>query len=634
MPELPVEAHERFRSLIENTSDVILILDSEGIIHYVSSSMERVLGFDPSELVGKSGFDCFHPDDVWRARRVFQQILRYKGLSQAGELRFRHKDGSWRLLETIANNCMADAAIGGVIITGRDVTERRQAEADLVASEDRYRELFENANDLVYTHDLSGTLTSLNKAAEALTGYSREEALGRNIMAIIAPDHRIVAREMLDRKIGGESKTTYEIEIISKDGVRIPVEVSTRLIFQNGKPVAVQGIARDVTERRRFESHLLQSRKMEAIGRLAGGVAHDFNNVLTVITGYSQWILDELPEDSPLRESASEILLAAKRAAALTNQLLAFSRNQVIQPIIVDLNTLMAQLDQMLRRVIGEDIELVTALARDLWLIRADPGQVEQVILNLVVNSRDAMPGGGRLLLETANTEIFDEDPAAPLDCPPGEYVMLAVTDAGCGIEERIQARIFEPFFTTKETGKGTGLGLSTVYGIVKQGGGHIRVESEPGAGAVFRVYFPRAVDAFSPPLAPGPQGRMRGNETILLVEDETGVRRIVSDMLLRLGYTILEAPDGQAAHKYVTEYDKPIQLLLTDVVMPEVGGQALARKLTALRTGMKVLFMSGYASDTSNRQGGLEPGATCLQKPFTPEALASKIREVLDSGS
>jgi two-component system cell cycle sensor histidine kinase/response regulator CckA len=630
----PRPTQERFRSLIENTSDIISILDRDGTILYVSPSMERVLGFSPAELEGRNGFDCFHPDDVARARRVFGETLERPGSCPTPiEQRFRHKNGTWRVLETIANNRMTDPAIGGIIVTGHDVTDRKRAEEQLIASQERYRELFENANDLVYTHDLTGSLTSLNKAAEALTGYSREEALGLNILAIVAPEHRQTAREMMDRKIGGEAKTTYELDIVTKEGLRVPLEVSTRLIFQMGKPVAVQGIGRDMTERRRFESRLLQSQKMEAIGRLAGGVAHDFNNMLTVITGYSQWMLDELGPDSELAESALEILLAANRAAALTNQLLAFSRNQVLQPIIVDLNTLVEEIEPMLRRMIGEDVELITLTSPGLGMVRADPGQVEQVILNLAVNGRDAMAGGGKLTLETANVEIGEEHPREPVDAVPGSYVMLAVSDSGCGIDEHIRAHIFEPFFTTKGKSKGTGLGLSTVYGIVKQGGGHIRVDSEPGAGATFRVYFPRVADGTAPSAEPKPRSRRRGTETILLVEDEASVRRIVAEMLLRLGYTILEAPDARSAQTFVTEYEKPIALLLTDVVMPDLGGRDLARKLKTMRADLKVLFMSGYADDTVVQQGVLEPGAAYLQKPFTPDVLASKIREVLDGG-
>jgi two-component system cell cycle sensor histidine kinase/response regulator CckA len=517
--------------------------------------------------------------------------------------------------------------LGGEAAAGQQRTER-----ELISNQDGYRELFENANEVMYTHDLAGRLTSMNKAGEALTGYSREEAMGMNMSALVAPEYRRLWREKLDSQIGGEVKTNYELEIVKKSGARISLETGTRLIFRVGKPVAVQGIARDVTERRRLEAHLLQSQKMEAIGRLAGGVAHDFNNMLTVITGFSQWMLDELPADSPLVESASEILLAANRAASLTNQLLVFSRNQVIQPITVDLNSLVTQMDQMLRRLIGENIELVTKTYPDLGLMRGDPGQIEQVILNLAVNARDAMPGGGRLILETANVHVYEEDARTQGDCIPGAYVMLAVSDTGSGIDEEIKAHIFEPFFTTKAQGKGTGLGLSTVYGIVKQDGGHIRVESEPGLGTVFRIYFPRVGDRPLPQIVPRPRARTRGTETILLVEDEVALRRIVGEMLARLGYTIVEAADSRSAEKLMADYERPIQLLLTDVVMPELGGRELALRLKEARSELKVLFMSGYADDTIVQQGVLEAGAAFLQKPFTPDALASKIREVLDN--
>ena len=507
----------------------------------------------------------------------------------------------------------------------------KRTEQELISSQDSYRELFENANEIMYTHDLAGTLTSLNKAGEALTGYSRDEAIGMNMSSLLAPEYRQLWRDMLASKIGGKVKTTYEMEIVSKSGARVSLETGTRLIFRRGKPVAVQGIAWDVSERRRLAAHLLQSQKMEAIGRLAGGVAHDFNNMLTVITGYSQWMLDELPPDSPLCESASEILLAANRAAALTNQLLVFSRNQVIQTVVVDLNSLVAQMDPMLRRLIGENIELVTRVGAGLGLIQGDPGRIEQVILNLAVNARDAMPRGGRLILETANADIDEETARTHGDCAPGDYVMLAVSDSGSGIAKEVKPHIFEPFFTTKEQGKGTGLGLSTVYGIVKQDGGHIRVESQPGDGAVFRIYFPRVLDRPLPEIVPRPRTRSGGTETILLVEDETALRRIVGEMLLRLGYTLVEAPDSLSVEKLVADYRKPIHLLLTDVVMPELGGRELALRLKAVRRELRVLFMSGY-TDEIVREGLLESGAAYLQKPFTPDALAGKVREVLDS--
>jgi two-component system cell cycle sensor histidine kinase/response regulator CckA len=631
--ELRLQASkDQFQAMIENTSDIIAILDVNGIIRYMSPSAERVLGFTPSELVATCWFDRLHPDDLAAARLAFERMLGRPGVAPAVERRYRHKNGSWRVIEIIGNNQFSEPAIDGIIATAHDITNRKATEAELTASQDRYRELFENAIEMVYTHDLAGKLTSLNKMAEALTGYNREEALGMNISEIIAPEYRALSREMTERKIGGETKTTYELEIISKQGVRILLEVSTRLIFHMGRPVAVQGIARDITERRQFESHLLQSQKMEAIGRLAGGVAHDFNNLLTVIAGYSQWMLDQIPQDAPLAENASEILFAANRAAALTNQLLAFSRNQVIQPIIVDLNSLVAQFDQMLRRVIGEDIDLIVKTSYDLGLIRADPGQMEQVILNLVVNARDAMPMGGRLTIETANTKIGADSVRTMPDCLPGEYVMLAVSDTGSGIDEAVKPHIFEPFFTTKEMGKGTGLGLSTVYGIVKQGGGHISVDSELGSGTMFRMYFPQVAGEFAPTVV-APRGRppSGGTETILLVEDEIAVRRMVGGILRRFGYSILEAQDSRSAKDFVLEYGKPIHLLLTDVVMPIMGGRELAAQLKSIRRDLKVLFMSGYADECMLQEGLMEPNTAYIQKPFTPDGLAGKVRELLD---
>jgi two-component system, cell cycle sensor histidine kinase and response regulator CckA len=623
---------DHFQALIENTSDVIAILDVNGMILYLTPSVERVLGFHPGELIGAQGFDCFHPDDLVRAHRAFERALEQPGACLPIEQRFRHKNGSWRVLETVANNQLSNPAIGGVIVTGHDVTDRKLADEELISSQARYQELFENATDIIYTHDLAGTLTSFNKAGELLTGYSRAEALGMSVVDFIAPEYRALTREMIERKIGGETRTTYELEIISKQGIRIPIEVSTRLIFQMGRPVAVQGIARDVAERRNLESHLVQTQKMEAIGRLAGGVAHDFNNMLTVITGYGRWLLEQIPGGSLLAENAAEILLAADRAAALTNQLLAFSRNQIVQPIIFDLNGLVTRFDPMLRRLIGEDVELVITTSPDLGLIRADPAQIQQVVLNLVVNARDAMPEGGKLTIETANAEIGEESARAYPDWPPGDYVVLGVSDTGCGIDEQIKTHIFEPFFTTKEVGKGTGLGLSSVYGTVKQGGGFIRVESEPGTGAVFRIYFPRVVGVVSAGLVAPAESPRGGTETILLVEDEAVVRRAVGEMLRRLGYTVVEYPDPDLALKFVMESEKPLQLLLTDVVMPHLGGRELARRVKNLRGDIKVLFVSGYAEESLLHEDLARPGAAYLQKPFTPDTLAAKIRELLDA--
>jgi PAS domain S-box-containing protein len=623
---------DRFRALIENVSDAVSIVEADGTIRYETPAVTGLLGYGLAERLGQSSFAFMHPEEVEAARRHYEQyVVHTPGLHPPVERRFRAKDGRWHTIEFVVNNLLSDPALNGLVVTARDVSERRAAQMAMIASEQRYRELFENANEIIYTHDLAGRFTSLNKAAERALGYPRAEALGKRVWDVVAPEYREKVSQMISAKIGGEAATQYEIEVVNHSGAHVQLEVSSRLIFENGRPVGVQGIARNVTERRELEHQLRQAQKMDAIGRLAGGVAHDFNNLLTVITGYTQWIIDELEPDSPLRESASETLLAANRAAGLTSQLLAFSRHEVIQPAEVDLNEVVANLDRMLRRIIGEDIELVTTMSPNLGWVRVDPGQIGQVVTNLVVNAREAMPEGGSLAIETANVELDQQYCRAHPECQQGSYVMLAVSDSGGGMDPATKARVFEPFFTTKDSG--TGLGLATVYGIVKQSGGFIGVYSEIGAGTVFKVYLPRIPEPQARPARPSSTGTsVRGNETILLVEDENGVRRMVREMLQRQGYRIIEAADGGTAERLLSESAGPVHLLLSDVVMPEISGHVLAARLQAMRSDMKVLFMSGYTDDAIFHRKMLMPGSAFLQKPFTPDALAAKVREVLDS--
>jgi nitrogen-specific signal transduction histidine kinase len=385
---------------------------------------------------------------------------------------------------------------------------------------------------------------------------------------------------------------------------------------------------------RRSEQQFRQSQKMEAIGRLAGGIAHDFNNLLTGITGYSELLLNSLKPEDPMRGNLEEIRKAAARAASLTHQLLAFSRQQVLRPVILDLNALLANLHKMLRRLIGEDIELVTLLGPGLGRVKADRGQMEQVIMNLVVNARDAMPEGGRLILETANEELDEAYARTHPPTEPGSYVMLAISDTGCGMGPDTLARIFEPFFTTKEQGKGTGLGLSTVYGIIKQSDGYIWAYSEPGQGTTFKVYLPQVQGEVSveAETVPAPVELPLGSETVLLVEDEDSVRNLVRTILRKNGYTVLEARHGAEALRVAIQHTGPIHLMLTDVVMPLMSGRQLAERLAPLRPDMKVMYMSGYTDQAIVHHGVLEPGTIFLQKPFTPNSLACKVREVLDA--
>ncbi len=510
--------------------------------------------------------------------------------------------------------------------------ERKRAQQELIQSEERYRDMVENAHDIIYSHDLEGNYTSINKAGERITGYTREEALKLNLAQTVAPEYLEKARQMIASKLADEEVTAYDLEIIAKDGHRVAIEVNTRLVYQNGVAVGVQGIARDVTERRQLEEQLRQSQKIEAIGRLAGGIAHDFNNLLTAITGYSDLTLRQLQSESPLRRNIEEIKKAGDRAASLTRQLLAFSRKQVLQPKVLDLNAVVSDMEKMLRRLIGEDIELRTALVPELGSVKADPGQIEQMLMNLAVNARDAMPHGGSLLIETENVYLNEGYATRHIAVKPGPYVMLAVSDTGCGMSEETQSRIFEPFFTTKEVGKGTGLGLSTVYGIVKQSGGNIWVYSEVGEGTAFKIYLPR-VDEAAQEYKPSHEVEesLDGAEVILLAEDDERVRGLVRAVLEGHGYRVLEAEDGGAALSVSERHEGLIHLLLTDVVMPKLSGRELADQLAQSRPETKVLYMSGYTDESIVHHGVLDANTPFIQKPFEPEALARKVRELLD---
>ena len=513
-------------------------------------------------------------------------------------------------------------------------------QASLSQSAERYRDYFENAKDAIYVHDLAGHYIMVNKAGEDLIGYSREEILQMRISDVVPRHYLDHIHTRLKEKLADHSLTIYECEAIRKDGNRVPIEVSSRLIYENGVPVAVQGSARDITERKRAEEalrasqlQLQQSQKLEAIGQLAGGVAHDFNNMLTAIIGYTDLSLRRVGLENPIRRNLEETKKAAERAASLVRQLLAFSRKQILEPKVLDLNDVVKDMHKMLTRLIGENIKLATRLETDLGSVKADPCQVEQIIVNLVVNARDAMPRGGRVTIETANVSLDAQTAAKHVAVNPGEYVMLTVSDTGSGMDQETQARIFEPFFTTKEVGKGTGLGLSTVYGIVKQSGGNIWVYSEPGFGTVFKVYLPRIDDATANSIARQAQesNAPRGTETILLVEDEDVVRGLTRKILMQAGYNVLDAGSGDEAIRLCATHAGSIDLLLTDVVMPEISGKEVADRLLELRPSIRVLFMSGYTDEAIVQHGVLDANVKFIQKPFTWIALTRKVREVLN---
>jgi PAS domain S-box-containing protein len=518
--------------------------------------------------------------------------------------------------------------------------ERKRMEKALRQSEERYRGLFENAHDIIYTQDLAGNFTSVNKVAESVTGYTRDEILRMNFAEHFSEEDAQKMRSMTDKKLSGEvDSTSYEISVRGKHGRIVPLEVSTTLIYENGRPVGVQGIARDITERKKAaealstsQEQLQQSQKLEAIGQLAGGVAHDFNNLLTAIIGYSDLSLPLLGTNDPIRRNLVEIKKAADRAASLTRQLLAFSRKQILDPKVLDLNLVVKDMSKMLRRLIGEDIELVTVLQNDLGRVKADPGQVEQIVMNLIVNARDAMPNGGKITIETANVRLDEGYRVNHAQVETGDYVMLAVTDTGHGIYEETQSHIFEPFFTTKPAGKGTGLGLSTVYGIVKQSGGYIWVYSEVGHGASFKIYLRRIDDQ---PLSEKPtplQNEHGGHETVLLVEDEPVVREMVCEILQSKGYRVLSAGSGEEALRLWQTHRSDVDLLLTDLIMPGMSGRVLGELLLHVRPDLAVVYMSGYTDDAIVRHGLLAEGLEFIQKPFTPTGLALKVRGALDT--
>ena len=506
-------------------------------------------------------------------------------------------------------------------------------------SEQRYRYLVEAMRDVVFTLSSDAMALTLNPAFESLTGWQRSEWLNRPIWALIHPDDVPLAQEMVQRVMQGETPPCFELRVRTKQGADLITEFTLAPERQHGHVAGVFGIARDMTQRKHDEEafihqgeQLQQAQKMEAIGRLAGGIAHDFNNLLTIITGYSQLLLSRLGGgDEAVRSDVEEIKNAAIRAASLTQQLLAFSRSQVLLPKVLSLNTIVDTIDAMLQRLIGEDIHLVTALEPTLGHVKADPGQMEQVIMNLVVNARDAMPRGGRLTIETGNVDMTNSYHCGDAALALGRYAMLAVSDTGCGMDAGTQARIFEPFFTTQGQGKGIGLGLSTVYGIVKQSGGYITVYSEPNRGTTFKIYLPIVDEAIEPIKAEKLSGTLHGDETVLLVEDEPAVRVLVRDTLRLFGYQVLEARHGFEAQSIAHQHTGPIHLLITDVVMPQMSGRELAEGLATEHAHMKVLYMSGYTESAVIHHGVLNPGTAFLQKPFTPETLTRKIREILD---
>ena len=635
--EALLNAAQEWRTTFDTIGDAICLLDAEGKVVRCNKAMAGLLGKSFSEILGRPCHELVHGTSARVDDCPFVRMKR----SRRREGLVLEMGEQWFDVAVDPLLDDADNVIGAVHIMA-DVTERRWAEAALRESESNYRTLVENLPQKVFLKDRHSVYVSCNENYAQDLKIAPAEIVGKTDYDFY-PEELAGKYRTDDRRIMKSGETEDIEEAYVREGRRLCVHtVKTPVRNEQGNTVGVLGIFWDVTERRqaeeekeRLQAQLLQAQKMEAVGRLAGGIAHDFNNLMTIVTGYGELALKTLDEDDPLRKDIEEMKRAGERAARLTRQLLAFSRKQVIQPKVLDLNVVVAGTGKMLRRLIGEDIDLVTILEARPGVVEADPGQLEQVIMNLAVNARDAMPEGGKLTIETRDTELDEDYARGKLDVEPGSYVLLAMSDTGCGMDEETRSHVFEPFFTTKGEGKGTGLGLATTYGIVKQHNGHISVYSEPGHGTTVKVYLPRleeAIEVTAPDAVPA--GSPRGTETVLLVEDEDVVRAVASKILELQGYSVLGASDGEAALRVCQRYEGVIHLMITDVVMPGMSGRELAERVAVLHPGTKVLYMSGYTDDAIVHHGVLDAGTPFIGKPFAPDALARKVREVLDTKS
>ncbi|HET8712061.1 MAG TPA: PAS domain S-box protein [Gemmatimonadales bacterium] len=629
---------ELLQRIVDNIPVMLVFLDEHGRIQWGNPEWTRTLGYDVAEAKQRDIFRELYPDEAER-QRVRDSIGTPVGVWTDFRTRTRHGG----VLDTIWAN--APLTGGGWLAIGMDVSDRRRAE-------ERYRSFIAQSSEGVSRLEIDppvpislsedeqidqlyrcARIAECNDAMAKMYGYREARELVGTALSELHNGEDPTNREQIRAFIrSGYRLADSETRERDKDGKPRVFLNNVVGFIENGKLVRVWGTQRDVTDQRHLEEQFRQAQKMEAVGQLAGGIAHDFNNLLTAILGNTQLLLRDLPPGDSKRGDVEEIRKASERAASLTRQLLAYSRRQMLQPEVLDLNGVVSEMDRMLRRLIGEHITLITVLAPELGRVRADPNQIEQVLVNLVVNARDAMPDGGKLTIETSNIDLDEAFAREHLGSKAGPHALLAVTDTGTGMDANVRAHLFEPFFTTKEVGKGTGLGLATVYGIVKQSDGYISVYSEPGHGSSFKIYLPRLSAAPATPAVSAKPGVGRGTETILVVEDEPAVLSLSQRALEAQGYVVLAASDATTALRLVERHGGTIHLLLTDVVMPGMSGRDLADQLASRRPGIRVLYMSGYPGDAIVQHGELPSGSAFLQKPFSPDGLARKVRDLLDA--
>ena len=619
------------RLLFEHSPLPVFVFDHSSLAFLdVNETAVRKYGYTREEFLRLNLKDIRPAEDIPK----FLQLMSLPALPARLNESWRHQKKDGTIIEVeIHTYPIFYKGREATVAAAHDVTTQRQLTEKLQNSERRLREIYEQATDAIYTHDLAGNLTSMNALGIRVLGYSYEELMAMNMHSLLSPEDLERASEMIRQKLAGELKSTvYEVQVITKSGEHIPVELSTTLMCEDGEPIGVQGIARIVAERKRVEDQLRQAQKMEAVGRLAGGIAHDFNNRLTAIQGFTDLLLRRAEKEGQQHYYLEQIKIASERAAELTRQLLTFSRKQVLHPKFLNLNELVSDWGNLVRVLLGENIAVHLILGSDIGLVKADPGQLEHVMMNLALNACDAMPNGGDFTITTTDLEISDLQAKFNPSIPPGEYVRLTVKDNGCGMSENTLSHLFEPFFTTKERGKGTGLGLFTAYGIIKQSGGYVEVKSTVGRGTTFFIYLPVVnKDELVSSRQSNAKSVAVGRETVLVVEDEPTVRKLVCEVLSEAGYNVGEAAQGADALVIAARLPEKIDLLVTDVRLPGMNGYELAERIKEIRPDMRVMFMSAYTDDPRVLAASNTATAAFLQKPFPPDELTRRVRELLD---